>query len=96
MINQSLALTMIGSLAPQYLVSQLHKQVVKLALYDANQSLIIRKKALLCLLRIFRKYKEEFDPLQWVKPIERFFEMKMHSLGFINSICAFIIGVTNL
>ena len=47
--------------------------MVKLALTEGKHSLFIRKKALLCLLRIYRKYKEKFNIESWVKPIESIF-----------------------
>lgn len=87
---------MIGSLAPEDLVIQLHKDVIRLAVHEGRHSLFVRKKALLALLRIYRKFKDKFDPREWVRPVLQVFEMQMFSLGFLISSCNFVIGITNL
>lgn len=56
---------MVGAQAPKELVDELHADVQKLALQESRTSLFIRKKACLCLLRMFRKYREKFNPATW-------------------------------
>lgn len=93
-IYQSLALAMIGSLAPQELVENLHEEVAKIALTEnTRSSLFVRKKAILCLLRIYRKYKEKFNPSEWVQPTLNMFNQKYLSLGFLSSVCSFVLGI---
>jgi hypothetical protein len=70
---------MIGSLAPEELVIQLHKEIINIALNEGKYSLFVRKKALLCLLRIFRKFKDKFNATEWVKPLSQIFDGKFYS-----------------
>ena len=93
-INQSLALAMIGSLAPQELVENLHGDVAKIALSENSRySLFVRKKAVLCLLRIYRKYREKFNAADWVQPALSLFNQKYLSLGFLSAVCSFVLGI---
>lgn len=95
-INQSLALAMIGSLAPQELVENLHPEVTKIALSENTRfSLFVRKKALLCLLRIYRKYRDKFNPSEWVQPALCLFNQKYLSLGFLSAVASFVLGMVN-
>jgi len=95
-INQSLALAMIGSLAPQELVENLHGEVAKIALSENTRySLFVRKKAILCLLRIYRKYREKFNPAEWASGALAMFNQKYLSLGFLSAVCSFVLGIVN-
>jgi len=68
-VNQSLALAMTGAVAPKDLVDELCTEVQKMALHESRSSMFIKKKACLCLLRMLRKFREKFSPLEWVNPI---------------------------
>lgn len=93
-IYQSLALAMIGSLGPQELVENLHEEVAKIALTENTRySLFVRKKAILCLLRIYRKYKEKFNVNNWIQPTLNMFNQKYLSLGFLSAVCSFVLGI---
>ena len=95
-INQSLALAMIGSLAPQELVENLHGEVAKIALTENTRySLFVRKKAILCLLRIYRKYREKFNAGDWALPALAMFNQKYLSLGFLSAVCSFVLGIVS-
>ena len=65
---------MVGSLAPKELTEQLDSEIIKIALGDRSCSPNIRKKAILCLLRMFRKYNERYDPTKWVPAIVKMFD----------------------
>lgn len=67
---------MVGAQAPKELVDELHQDVQKLALQESRTSPFIRKKACLCLLRMFRKYKEKFNPPSWAAQFVQMFELR--------------------
>lgn len=69
---QSLAFSMIGTLAPEALVNALADQIVDAAL-SQKLGVNVRKKAVLCLLRIMRKYPQRFDPKKWLKEVSDMF-----------------------
>lgn len=94
---QSLALTLIGTTASQELAVPLVKEVLKLALGEFSQiTPAIRKKALLCLLRIFRKYPGSFENTKnWVAPINAMLE-KFSELSVLNACLALIEGIISI
>jgi len=65
---------MIGSLAPKELTDQLDKDIIRIAIGEKISPPNIRKKALLCLLRMFRKYNEKYDPTPWAQPAVKLFD----------------------
>ena len=95
---QSLALNLIGSTANAELAKQLVNDVLKLALGDNNSlSLNTRKKALLCLLRIYRKYKESFPNVRaWIQPLNTMIEKFSNSYSVINAILTVIEGIITI
>lgn len=95
---QSLALNLIGSTANAELATQLVNQVLKLALGDNNSlSLNTRKKSLLCLLRIYRKYKESFpNTRSWIQPLNAMIEKFANSHSVVSSIFTVIEGVLSV
>lgn len=69
-VNQSLALSMIGALAPKELVDSLDKEIISMALSENKKyTLFNRKKAIMCMLRMYRKYPEKYDVKAWNKGI---------------------------
>ena len=56
-----------------------------MALDDTKQSLFVKKKAVLCLLRMFRKFKDKFNPESWAPSIIQMFDQRI-SLGWFNLI----------
>jgi len=82
-INQSLALAMIGSLAPEDLVFALERDIMAIAFCETNKnSHFVKKKAILCILRILRKYPERYKTENWVQPITNMFDTSSQR-GFI-------------
>ena len=74
---QSLAISMIGSLAPKELTESLDKDIMNIALKEGRTyTLFIRKKAILCLLRMYRKFKDRYkDKVEsWAQPIINMFD----------------------
>jgi hypothetical protein len=63
---------MIGTLAPEALVNVLSDQIVDAAL-SQKLGVNLRKKAILCLLRMLRKYPQRFDPKKWLNQISDMF-----------------------
>ncbi|CAD8166956.1 unnamed protein product [Paramecium octaurelia] len=95
-INQSLALTMVGTQAPQELVNALHQDVQKLALTESRSTFHVRKKACACLLRMYRKYQDKFQPSQWAQGISQMFESRHPSLGFMTAATSLLVGTCQL
>lgn len=94
-VNQSLAIAMIGTLAPKELTEVMTKDIEKIALSDTvRMPIFIRKKAVLCLLRIFRKYREMFNIDGWSRPISAMLEQK--NLGFLSATVSLLHGVSTL
>ena len=95
-VNQSMAIAMIGTLAPKELIDVMAKDLEKMALSDTlRMPIFIRKKAVLCLLRIFRKYKEMFPSTDgWGRSIYTMLDQK--NLGFLSSTVSLLSGVATL
>ena len=95
-IHQSLALAMIGAQAPIELVEVVKSSVIELALNEnSKSSKFVRKKALLCLLRIYRKFTEIFDVSSWGVACSELFDQKNH-LGYLSAASSFVLGVSQL
>ena len=96
--NQSLALSLLGGLANPELAKSLITDVLKLSLGESKSiTSNTRKKALLTLLRIYRKYKNSFDNVKsWITPLNLTLEKYNHDLSVINSALSLIEGVVSL
>jgi AP-2 complex subunit alpha len=92
---QSLAFSMIGTLAPEVLVNSLSEHIVDAAL-SQKYSVNVRKKAILCLLRMLRKYPDKFDPKKWLNQISEMFESKYIVLSFLNSAASLLMGIQSI
>jgi AP-2 complex subunit alpha len=92
---QSLAFSMIGTLAPEVLVNSLSEHIVDAAL-SQKYSVNVRKKAILCLLRMLRKYPDKFDPKKWLSQISDMFESKYIVLSFLNSAASLLLGIQSI
>lgn len=95
-VNQSLALALIGTLAPKELAEVMAKDIEKIALSDSSRMpIFIRKKAALCLLRIYRKFREIFPSVDgWSRPIYTMLDQK--NLGFISATVSLLNGVASI
>lgn len=94
----SLALNLIGGTANAELAKSLVNDVVKLALGE-NPALgqSTRKKALLCLLRIYRKYRDNFPNVrQWIQPLNAMIERFSTSYSVLNAIFTMIEGILSI
>ena len=65
---QSLAFSMIGTLAPETLVNHMSDTIADIVL-SGKFNMAVRKKAVLCLLRILRKHPQKYDVKKWVNPL---------------------------
>jgi len=91
---QSFALSMIGCLAPRTLAGALIKDIIKIALGSSTSiSLFVRKKALLCLLRIFRKFKDYFPNTDDYAAEVNVLLDQVDNLTFTHSLFTFIHGI---
>lgn len=88
---------MIGCLAPKTLAGALVKDIMRLGLGDSGSiSMFVRKKALLCLLRIFRKFKDNFPNTDtWAEDINLLLD-KNDNLSFTYCVLTFIHGIVSL
>jgi len=95
-IYQCLALASIGTIAPKDLVEVVVGDIIKMALFDQGRTpMFVRKKAILVLLRIFRKFKDKFTIDEgWSKAIYSMLDQK--NLGFLCSAVGFLTGVVSL
>ena len=83
---------MIGTSAPEVLVNCLSEHIVDAAL-SQKHSVNIRKKAILCLLRMLRKYPDKFDPKKWLAQLTDMFESKYIVLSFLSSAASLLLGI---
>ena len=86
---------MIGTSAPEVLVNSLSEHIVDAAL-SQKHSVTIRKKAILCLLRMLRKYPDKFDPKKWLPQLTDMFESKYIVLSFLSSAASLLLGIQSL
>lgn len=95
-VYQSTALALIGTLAPKELVDIVFKDVISLAFIEnPNTSLLVRKKALLCLLRILRRHKEtiRINP-KWSEPLLKMLDWK--NQGILCAAVSLLSGIVAL
>ncbi|CAK81493.1 unnamed protein product (macronuclear) [Paramecium tetraurelia] len=95
-IIQSFALTMVGTQAPQELVNALHQDVQKLALTEPRSTFHVRKKAFACLLRMYRKYQDKFQPSQQAQVIYVQLIQRYPTLGFMTAVTSLLVGTCQL
>ena len=95
-VHQSLALALTGALAPKDLVEVVYNDVLTMAMTESSRvTLFVRKKAILCLLRIFRKYKDKCQVTEkWPVAISAMLDQK--SLGFLSAAVSLLNGVVYL
>ena len=88
---------MLGNQANKTLSGPLLEVIFNIALGESSKiSIYVRKKALLALLRIYRKYKDRFGSTNDM--VEPMFTMLQQSdkLGFISSALSFCLGIASL
>lgn len=95
-VHQSLAIVLTGSLAPKELVDVVFKDILNIALGSSNRStLLVRKKAILCLLKIIRRHKEKCPhDDKWCGPLVSMLDER--NLGFLSSAVSLINGLVGL
>jgi AP-2 complex subunit alpha len=94
-VNVSLGLVAVGTLAPEPIVQALTQPVLKMALTStASHSLFTRKKAMLTLLRIYRKYSDSFGDIKYLAPhLANAFETRLVSLGYMSALVSLLMGL---
>lgn len=95
---QALALNLVGGLANAELAKALVNDVLKLALGESKSiTSNTRKKSLITLLRIYRKYKSSFDSVKnWIAPLTHIISTSANDLSVLNSAMTLIEGVVAL
>lgn len=96
---QSLALNLIGVTAQKTLVQNLKVDILKLALGDSNEiQPDTRKKALFCLLRIYRQYKQAlgYDVKKWIQPLTFMLQKYSGNYSVILAILTLIEGILQI
>lgn len=94
---QSLALCFIGSVAPQDLAIPLVNNVLKLSLGDNGEiTFSARKKALLVLLRIYKRYPQSFENIRnWIQPLNTILE-KFTDISLLSAAVTIIEGIISI
>ena len=95
---QALALNLVGGLANAELAKGLVNDVLKLALGESKSiTSNTRKKALIALLRIYRKYKNSFESVKsWISPLTHILTTSSSDLSIMNAALTLIEGVVSL
>lgn len=83
---------MIGTLAPETLVSHVSDTIADIVL-TGKFGMAVRKKAVLCLLRIMRKYPQKYDVKKWAGPVCEMFETKYNLLSFMSAAASLLQGI---
>lgn len=83
---------MIGTLAPETLVNHVSETIADIVV-TGKFNMSVRKKAILCLLRILRKYPQKYDVKKWVNPICEMFESKYSLLSFVSASASLLLGI---
>ena len=63
-----MALSMIGTIVPDFLINSVADTIIDVAITN-KVSVNVRKKAILCLSRILKKYPTKYDSKKFVTPI---------------------------
>ncbi len=93
---QALALSLVGGTTNNQLVILLSEDILRLALGVSDQiTSNTRKKALLTLLRIFRKYKDNFEHniKNWIKPLNLMLEKYATDLSVVLAVLTLVEGI---
>lgn len=86
--EQCLALTAIANIGGKEQAETLHQDVAKLLVGESRQ--LVRKKAALTLLTMYRKYPELFPHEQWAPRLSPFIGEKSRDLGVITSVLSLV------
>ena len=89
-VFQSLALVCIANVGGQEFAESLAPDVQKLLVAGASRS-FVRKKAALCLLRMFRKYPDVMQSDSWAPRVINLLEDK--HLGVVTSVLSLLLGL---
>ncbi len=63
-----MALSMIGTIVPDFLINTVADTIIDVAITN-KVSVNVRKKAVLCLSRILKKYPTKYDSKKFVTPV---------------------------
>ena len=81
---------MIATIVPDTLVSIVADTVVEVALTE-KVGTSVRKKAILCLSRILKKYPAKYDSKKFAEPICKMLDKKDAPLSFISSTASLLL-----
>jgi len=92
----SLAFVAVGTFATRKLIEPIYQDIASIAIFNKGRpTKYIRKKALLCLLRIFRRYKDIFtEQGSWATHLNKM--LNERSLSMLNATTSLLVGLTNL
>lgn len=60
---------------------------------NKNTSVVVRKKAVMCLSRIIKKHPNNFDATKFISPLNEMFEAKRGVLSFQNAAGSFLLNL---
>lgn len=90
--HQSLALTCVGNIGGREMAEALGGDVQRLVQSSTARPLV-RKKAALCLLRLYRKYPESVSADTWADAMEHLLDEK--DLGLLTAVMSLLIGLVS-
>ena len=86
---------MIATIVPDTLVLNVSDTIIEIALTN-KVAMNVRRKAILCLSRILKKYPNKYDSKKFVTPICEMLEKKDCSLSFLNSTTSLVITLQQI
>lgn len=81
---------MIATIVPDILVNTVADTIIDIALTN-RVSIAVRKKAVLCLSRILKKFPNKYDSKKFVGPISEMIEKRDCPSSFLNSAASLLL-----
>ena len=86
---------MIATIVPDTLVSSVSDTIIEVAL-TSKVSTSVRRKAILCLSRILKKYPNKYDSKKFLTPICEMLDKRDCTLSFLSSTASLIITLQQI
>lgn len=86
---------MIATIVPDTLVSSVSDTIIEVAL-TSKVSTNVRRKAILCLSRILKKYPNKYDSKKFLAPVCEMLDKRDCTLSFLSSTASLIITLQQI
>lgn len=87
---QSLALSTIATIVPDVLVNSVADTIIDVALTN-KVSITVRKKAVLCLSRILKKFPTKYDSKKFASPVSEMIEKRDCPSSFLSAAASLLL-----